>query len=307
MLKRLGYLAGALLLLAGCAASGTVTRVVPPALDPCAAGFTGETGLVGDNPFTWTCEAPPSAQAGRSRATRWVQASAEYAALTREAYRAAERRLADLRPRRGAFIIMDADETILDNAAYQAAREACGLSYTPQSWCDWSRAETGGLVPGAEAFIRAARAMGLGIVIITNRCEGERAWTETRLTDAKGEVLYDLLLMRGPLPLSLDGPPQPLCDGPSDKTGRFQAAADRLKGAPADSGRRAPRTLTPVMWIGDQIGDFPRFDARGRIVGVLTGEDRASLLAKSLRSFERRGTAFVLIPNPMYGVWDRVR
>lgn len=295
----------ALLALLGLAACAGAPSPPPDALDPCFDGRPSQPAGPGDNPYSWICEAPPARRAPTSRAVLWVRGSGEYAGLVREAYRAAAARLKAMKPKGTWFVVMDADETILDNARYQAEREACGLAYTPETWCDWSRAEAAGLLPGAEAFMRKVHEMGGLIVIVTNRCEGERAWTESRLMGKDGGALYDLMLMRGPMPASIDDPPQPVCDGTTDKTRRFRDAAERLRDALPFLGRAAGKgTPRPVMWIGDQIGDFPRFAPRGEIVGTLLQGDRAMLAERGLRLFERPGTAFVLIPNPMYGKWE---
>src|SRR5215211_6898345 len=68
---------------------------------------------------------------------RWVRTSAEYQALARQAYRAAGERLPELA--RGApggawAVVLDADETVLDNSAYQRRRALLDSGYTDPSW-----------------------------------------------------------------------------------------------------------------------------------------------------------------------------
>jgi predicted secreted acid phosphatase len=49
-----------------------------------------------------------------------------------------------------------------------------------------------------------------------------------------------------------------------------------------------------VMWVGDQITDFPILDASGRIVRAMNQHDTGAGI----------GDYLFLLPNPMYGNWQ---
>src|SRR3954466_926302 len=67
---------------------------------------------------------------------RWFRTAAEYRAVTRQAYQVAADRLPELArglaPQSWA-VILDADETVLDNSEYQRRRAMLDSGYTPAS------------------------------------------------------------------------------------------------------------------------------------------------------------------------------
>jgi 5'-nucleotidase (lipoprotein e(P4) family) len=131
-------------------------------------------------------------------------------------------------------VILDADETVLDNSTYQLRRARQGLGYTPESWNDWVREEAAGALPGSVAFVRRVRALGGHIAIVTNR--DEVVCDATRRNLASLGVAADVVLCRQP--------------GPSGKESRFRAVQEGT----------TPEGLPPlhvVAWVGDNILDFP--------------------------------------------------
>src|SRR4029079_7867405 len=83
---------------------------------------------------------------------RWFRTSAEYRALTRQTYQLAADRLLELT--RGAAaqswaVILDADETVLDNSEYQRRRALDDSAYTEASWSAWVNERTATAIPGA--------------------------------------------------------------------------------------------------------------------------------------------------------------
>jgi 5'-nucleotidase (lipoprotein e(P4) family) len=91
----------------------------------------------------------------------WTQSSAEYRAIAYQTFALAWWRLDEsLRShneRRGgkthrspqrATVIVDADETVLDNSRFQAELVLRGLPYEPQAWRAWCERAEAGAVPG---------------------------------------------------------------------------------------------------------------------------------------------------------------
>lgn len=216
--------------------------------------------------------APPrsAADAVAVTATTWVERSSEYRALVAQVYRQAIARvdaLADGRGRGEWGVVLDADETVISNLAYQLEREAEGLSYTADSWRAWVGRREATPLPGAAAFLDRVRALGGRIAIVTNRlgseCDDTEAVFREHLLD------FDVMLCRP--------------DGESsDKNARFAMVAD---GAwPGASG-----PIEILVFVGDNILDFPGMAQQGR-----NHPDDA---------FNRFGADFFLVPNPMYGSW----
>ena len=200
----------------------------------------------------------------------WVRTAAEHRMLFEEVYRWAGDKV-EAEVSEGVApgpwaVILDADETVLDNSTYQLRRARQGLGYTPESWNEWVREEAAPALPGAVTFVRRVRALGGHIAIVTNR--DEVVCDATRRNLASVGVAADVVLCRQP--------------GPSEKESRFRAVEEGT----------TPVGLPPlhvVAWIGDNIHDFP-------------GGNQALGQAGSEAAAEFGGRFFVL-PNPMYGSW----
>jgi 5'-nucleotidase (lipoprotein e(P4) family) len=220
-----------------------------------------------------------TAPVSRSAATRplpndirWFRGSAEYRALTTQAYRMAAEKLPELArglPAQSWAVILDADETVLDNSEYQRRRFMLDSAYTDASWANWVNERAAPAVPGAPEFTRRVHELEGRVVIVTNRAEPLCAATRANLETAA--IAADLVLC------------QPA--GVSDKNPRFQA----VQQGTASSGMRA---LTVVEWVGDNILDFP----------ALTQSARTE--PNALAEFGHR---YFILPNPMYGSWQQNR
>jgi 5'-nucleotidase (lipoprotein e(P4) family) len=198
----------------------------------------------------------------------WVRNSAEYEALAIQAYGQAREALGRSIGSRAAgtwAVILDADETVIDNSEYQ--KERGGLPFTSETWRVWTARKEAGLVPGAKSFLEWVKAKGGVVAIVTNRDKVECADTEENMR--KLGLLYDVALCM---------------DGDREKEPRFEMV--RL-------GKAKPG-LPPVdvlLWVGDNIQDFPD------LTQSLSGQPESA--------FAAFGTRYVVMPNPMYGSWER--
>lgn len=202
----------------------------------------------------------------------WFRRSAEYRALARQAYRVASDRLPTLSRGLAAkswAVILDADETILDNSEYQRRRFVLDSGYTDASWNAWVNERAATAVPGAPEFIRRVKELGGRVAVVTNRAESACAATRDNLRTIGVEP--DVLLCQ----------PQ----GQSDKNPRFQ----RVENGSAAPGVPA---LEVVAWVGDNILDFP-----GLSQSVRTNPS-------ALADF---GLKYFILPNPLYGSWQQNR
>lgn len=218
--------------------------------------------------------AAPPAAASRSlpNEVRWFRVSAEYRALTRQAFEVAAARLPALTrdlPRNSWAVILDADETVLDNSEYQRRRAVLDSGYTEGSWTAWVNERAATAVPGAPEFTARVRAAGGRVVIVTNRAQAVCDATKANLASARIET--DMVLCQPP--------------GEGDKNPRFQ----RVQNGTATAGM-AP--LTVVAWLGDNILDFPGMTQAAR---------------NDPRALAEFGVRYFILPNPMYGSWQQVR
>ena len=226
-------------------------------------------------PRVATAPVPPAARgAAPARdpdSIRWVRDAAEYRAAVLQIYRQATSRVESEASGRisGSWaVVLDADETVLNNATYQLERARQGLAFTQESWTAWVRRREATPVPGAATFLGRVRALGGRIAIVTNRLQSECA--DTIAVFEVHRLAFDAMLCRP------DGTP-------SDKNPRFEAVA----------AGRTPAGATPleiIAFIGDNILDFPKLTQK-----VTAAGDTA---------FSDFGVRYFLIPNPMYGSWQ---
>ena len=68
-------------------------------------------------------------------------------------------------------VIMDLDETILDNSMYQVENFHKGHSFNMDSWADWVNRGEAMLVPGAKEYIDLIRELDIQIIFISIPCK----------------------------------------------------------------------------------------------------------------------------------------
>jgi 5'-nucleotidase (lipoprotein e(P4) family) len=224
-----------------------------------------------------TSHAPPTTAAQPMASTtasvrkdiHWFRSSAEYRGITREVYRDAGEHLAELIHGMAAgswAVILDADETVLDNSLHERRLADQGKSFNEAEWAGWVRERAATAIPGAVEFTTLVHEMGGRIAIVTNRADS--LCRPTRENLARVHVTADIVLCQ---------------TGPGDKNQRFQQVAMGIAapGIPA---------LKIVEWVGDNIQDFP--DLTQAIRTVSDG-------------YANFGVRYFLLPNPMYGSWEK--
>src|SRR5262249_40393591 len=116
-------------------------------------------------------------------ATLYVQSAAEYRACCLQTFAWATERLAAKRKEhtggKPPAVVLDLDETVLDNSAFQTFLDRERLPYEDRYWEDWEENYPHELqaIPGACEFITAAEKQGVTVIYISNRLEKYRAST----------------------------------------------------------------------------------------------------------------------------------
>ena len=102
---------------------------------------------------------------------RWVTNSNEYKILCEQIYKNAWNNLSEelKKASNQSAIIMDLDETVLDNSDYQVGLTEKNESYNPESWSVWVNLEEAKLVPGAKTFIDSVRTTETKLIFLSNR------------------------------------------------------------------------------------------------------------------------------------------
>jgi 5'-nucleotidase (lipoprotein e(P4) family) len=274
------------LLLSACALLAlSACKGTEPAAPAAAAPATAATPATRPAPAT-----PAVAADDNLNAVLWVQRSAEYRALSEQTYRAAADHLdAALKARhwdalapeeRGnaatglkPAVILDVDETVLDNSPYQARLIRDRAQYDEVSWDQWVAEKKARAVPGVVDFARAATARGVTLLYISNRAVHLQAATIANLR-AAGLPVADEGVFLG-LGTNVPGCEQ---DG-TEKNCRRKLAGQQYR---------------VLMQFGDQLGDFVQIVAN-------TAEGRQQLLDQYHDWF---GERWWMLAGPTYGSWE---
>lgn len=252
----------------------------------------------GDGAATPAPVPAPAAQAAADdnlNAVLWVQRSEEYRANALAIYRAAAARLdaaladphwdalapgerAATAPTEGLrpAVILDIDETVLDNSPYQARLVADGREYDEDTWADWVMEKKARPVPGVLEFARAAEARGVTLIYLSNRAAHLKDATLANLREA-GLPVKDESVFLGL------GTPVEGCE----QRGSEKKCRRLLVG----------RQYRVLMQFGDQLGDFVEITSN-------TPEARAALMERYGDWF---GERWWMLANPTYGGWEPAR
>lgn len=218
-------------------------------------------------------------------AVLWVSSAAEYRASALQTYAAARRQLdaaladpsftgaeeeTNSDPSQPPAVILDLDETTLDNIEFERRMVRAGKTYDEEQWDAWVAEAAAAAVPGAKEFLAYAHSRGVRAFYISNRDQDPEGPGTRRNIERLGLPLTaDSLLLRGGRP-----------EWKSDKSGRRAHVA---------------ATHRVLLVIGDDLNDFT--DARDK-----SEAERAAVTARRESWW---GTRWFMVPNPMYGTWER--
>ena len=256
--------------LPGCAAVATRPAAETPPPAPVAAG-----PLANDN----------------LNAVAWQQTSVEYRLIAGQTWHAALEKLDKAiktpdwdalpagdrdQPARGLppAVIVDVDETVLDNSPYQARLVVGDLAYSDAAWNDWVDERAAPAVPGALPALQQAGKRGVEVFYISNRTAAQSAATVANL-QALGFPTADA----------------------DHFLGKGTVVADCTSASASDKGcrrRLVGRTHRVLLQVGDQLGDFVE-------VGANTPAGRESAVRPYLGWV---GERWFVLPNPTYGSWE---
>ncbi|WP_170266372.1 5'-nucleotidase, lipoprotein e(P4) family [Phaeocystidibacter luteus] len=238
-----------------------------------ACGGEAGTQSSGDMPTNSVELSPTQVLANQSMdAVLWFNTSAEANYIYRQTYALAQMKLEEnlesAEPGHPYAVVLDIDETVLDNSPYQVQLLKDGATFSNGSWTEWVRAEQAKALPGALGFTLFCESRGIEVFYISNRSNEFLKSTLNNLAK-EGFPFTDedhILLMDGP---------------ESDKTDRRM----RVAGA-----------YQILLYCGDNLRDYKEdFSARDRDFG----KDYVQQMEADLQR------NFILFPNPMYGEWTR--
>jgi len=226
-----------------------------------------------------------SVQAQSMLAVLYAQSSAEYEAnnlqtfagaklalekaLVNKNWTAAIEQKADFSEKPPA-VILDIDETVLNNIPFQARAIIKGESY-PNGWVEWMLEEASTSVAGVSEFLKYADSKGIKIFYVTNRIAIAEEATRNNLKKLglPFDTDRDVLLMKNENGWT------------SDKVSRRELIA---------------KDYRILLLIGDQLGDFISLDE------ATAGMDSRKEIAAKYE--EMWGKKWFMITNPIYGRWE---
>ena len=199
----------------------------------------------------------------------WYQAAGEFRALCYQAFNLARLRLDnDFLKNKSAkkrAVIVDIDETVLDNSPHAARLIKENASY-PVLWNEWVAAAQAAAIPGAVEFLTYAVSKGADVFYISNRRVDQIDATVTNLAAA----------------------------------GFPQATAEHMLFKDKESGKenrrqKVAQTHDIVLLMGDNLNDFSH---------VFEAKNVGDRFAEVDRLREEFGNKYIVLPNPIYGDWE---
>lgn len=201
-------------------------------------------------------------------ATLFQQKAAERRALSYQAFNIAKLRLDNelriMRLTKTLAIVVDIDETVLDNSPFEAKSILENSDY-PKYWDEWCKLAEAEPLAGSVEFLNYTKSKGVVVFYITNR--------KIKLLDA---TLKNL-----------------------NEKGFPYADKEHILMRTDDSNKESRRDIIAanhhiVLLIGDNLGDFMHVFDNKKI------DERFLLIDKYKDDFGRR---FIVLPNSMYGSW----
>ncbi len=216
--------------------------------------------------------------------TLYMQKSAEYRALAYQAFNLAHwqldadfdkknvKKLPKPEQKKPRAIMVDIDETVLDNSPAQAYNIKNRLGFDLKQWYAWGEMRKAKAIPGSVEFLNYANSKGVKIFYVSNRDEVQKQATMDNLKAVGfNEINADNVLLR-----QLD---------------------DKGKGISSKEPRRELilKKYRIVFFIGDNLDDHSN---------VFESKSVADRFAEVDKSKDMFGKRYILLPNAMYGTWE---
>ncbi|QCK16672.1 5'-nucleotidase, lipoprotein e(P4) family [Mangrovivirga cuniculi] len=202
-------------------------------------------------------------------ATLWYQKSGENYLLYHQLYDFAKYRLIENLSKSSSempkAVVLDLDETVLDNSPYNAYLITSGTTYSTETWNQWARAGKAEALPGALDFTNFAMSLGIEVFYISNRSNISLDGTVENLKilgfpNADKEHVF-------------------LKTETSDKTIRRNKVRENYE---------------IILFLGDNLRDYKEvFIKPAKDVKEVVDDYKKELL-----------NFFIVFPNPMYGEWE---
>ena len=201
----------------------------------------------------------------------WYATSAENAYIFEQTYKIASEKLhinlGHQYTEKPPAVVLDIDETTLDNSPYMMDLIKQGETFSQRSWDKWVGMQDARALPGVKDFIQICRELNVEVFFISNRTVKHLQPTIANLIKEGIETDMDHVLLK---------------EEKSDKTERRDMVTTNYE---------------VLLYIGDNLRDFDElYKDRSN-----NGGREAVRLSK-----EEMLDRHLLLPNPMYGQWERI-
>ncbi len=165
-------------------------------------------------------------------------------------------------------VILDLDETVLNNGAYQYKLIVTQKAYTFETWTEWVNLARARALPGALDFTNYAKNKGVEVFYISNR----------QAPDHLDATIKNLQILNFP---NANKEHIFLRTTTSNKTERRNKVSEKHE---------------IILLIGDNLTDFSEIFANRR-------DDMGKTIVEKNKALF--GTKYIVMPNPMYGEWTK--
>jgi 5'-nucleotidase (lipoprotein e(P4) family) len=199
----------------------------------------------------------------------WMEKSAEYRALCYQTFNLAKLRIDEELQKshsKPLAVVVDVDETVLSNSAYEAWLIGKDKQYSKDTWSQWINDAEATALPGATEFLNYANSKGVSIFYLTNRHESTRVGTLKNIQNVG-----------------------------------FPNADNEHLLLKTTTGNKSPRReivnkdYEVAIYMGDSLTDFTN-EFAGKSI-----EEQKAIADQYLQEW---GDKFIVLPNSEYGNWD---
>jgi 5'-nucleotidase (lipoprotein e(P4) family) len=209
----------------------------------------------------------------------WYQTSGEQNALYYQGYKLAHlvfdkklsewKKLPKARKKEKTCVIVDVDETVLNNSPFQGTLIHKDLDYSDSLWTVWVRSSQAKALPGALEFLKYASDRGADVFYVSNRSNGvQKEATRVNLEQLGFPNCKDTTFMY-------------FREKESSKEKRRTHIAENYN---------------ILVLCGDNLADFSYF---------FDGRENNNRMDSVVKYKDLFGDQFIVFPNPMYGDWEK--
>ena len=200
----------------------------------------------------------------------WFQSSGEKDALFLQGYNLATMKLKEKLKEKSDkpySIVLDLDETVLDNGPYQAQNIKEGKEYDPKEWNEWCKDAKAKAVAGAKEFLQFANENKVEIYYISDRDESVLDATVKNLENEG---------------IPVQSKERVMLKNKDDKSGKKNRR------------EAVEKKSNLILLFGDNLSDFGEFSKK-------SVDERNKSVQEKAKEF---GDRYIIFPNPMYGAFE---